>query len=105
MRCAIVVTATNAAGNDSATSDPTGAIDAPLRRSARRRRTISGTPTEGETLTLEQRHWTGTEPFTYTYQWRRCDADGSNCVDIAGATERDLRRWLPPTSASRCASS
>ena len=36
--------------------------------------------------------WTGTPPITYTYQWQRCDATGTSCADIAGATGVDLRR-------------
>src|SRR3712207_7397053 len=28
----------------------------------------------------------GTEPIDYAYQWRRCDAGGENCADVAGAT-------------------
>jgi hypothetical protein len=30
--------------------------------------------------------WSGTQPISLTYQWRRCDAAGSNCANIAGAT-------------------
>lgn len=26
--------------------------------------------------------------ITYTYQWKRCDANGDNCVDISGATNQ-----------------
>ena len=29
---------------------------------------------------------TAADPITYTYQWERCDADGTNCQVIAGAT-------------------
>jgi hypothetical protein len=47
---------------------------------------ISGTPAEGSTLTADPGEWSGTTPFTYQYQWQRCDADGANCVDITGAT-------------------
>ena len=31
--------------------------------------------------------WTGDGPITYTYQWQRCEADGSDCVDIDDATD------------------
>ncbi|MBJ7472185.1 MAG: hypothetical protein JHD16_12840 [Solirubrobacteraceae bacterium] len=29
--------------------------------------------------------FTGTKPYFFDYQWRKCDAAGNNCADIAGA--------------------
>jgi hypothetical protein len=49
--------------------------------------TITGVPEEGETLVGDRGQWTGTEPITYTPQWRRCDAAGAACVSIVGATK------------------
>jgi hypothetical protein len=46
--------------------------------------TIAGSAIEGTTLTVTSA-WSG-RPTSLTYQWRRCDAAGANCVDIAGAT-------------------
>jgi hypothetical protein len=33
--------------------------------------------------------WTGTQPISISYQWQRCDVNGGNCADVAGATGRD----------------
>jgi hypothetical protein len=81
----VSVTYTNAAGNDTGRSAPTAVVAgnppantvAPL---------LTGTARDGETLTLDDGEWTGTPTITYAYQWQRCDADATNCVDIAGAT-------------------
>ena len=49
--------------------------------------TVSGTAGAGHTLTAGDGTWTGTAPLDFDYQWQRCDADGTDCVDIAGATD------------------
>lgn len=41
---------------------------------------ISGTPTEGQTLTVSDGSWNGNPTPTYTYQWKRAG------VSIGGAT-------------------
>lgn len=49
---------------------------------------ISGTPTEGQTLTTSNGLWPQLYPpfITYSYQWQLCDADGNACENIPGET-------------------
>ena len=48
--------------------------------------TITGSAIEGQTLTVSVGTWTGSTPMNRSYRWRRCDATGAGCVDIAGAS-------------------
>jgi hypothetical protein len=37
-------------------------------------------------LTADKGVWTGSGPVSYSYQWQRCDLEGTSCSDLAGAT-------------------
>jgi len=78
-------TGTNSAGSDSISSAATGTV-APAAPVNSVRPVVSGTPRDGSNLTVSQGTWTGTDPISYAVQWKRCDVDGTNCVDISGAT-------------------
>jgi hypothetical protein len=47
--------------------------------------TVSGTVVAGQTLIASQGEWANA-PTGYTYQWKRCNAGGSSCTNISGAT-------------------
>jgi hypothetical protein len=46
--------------------------------------TISGTATQEQSLTESHAAWSN-KPTGYSYQWQRCDSEGDNCQNIAGA--------------------
>ena len=48
--------------------------------------TIHGNAVAGTALSVDPGAWGGTGPFTYTFQWQRCDAAGLGCQAIDGAT-------------------
>jgi hypothetical protein len=83
------VIASNADGTGSANSNATEVVKAsstagrPVNANPP---TISGTAQEGQALGANRGTWTGGQPQSYSYQWRRCDANGGGCADIAGAT-------------------
>jgi len=52
---------------------------------------ITGTPMEEETLTASTGLWTGQQPISMSFQWYRCDRNGSNCVGIAGANAQTYK--------------
>ena len=47
---------------------------------------ISGTATEGQTLTVSTGTWTSAATVAFTYDWYRCGFAGSPCVAIETAT-------------------
>jgi hypothetical protein len=46
---------------------------------------IAGSPAPAQTLSADPGVWAGPNP-TFAFQWNRCDASGSNCSPISGAT-------------------
>ena len=80
----VVVTAGNAGGSASHSSDPSATVvpQPPANLSAP---AISGTTTDAGTLTAAPGTWTES-PTGYTDQWEDCDATGANCATIGGAT-------------------
>src|SRR2546423_14037280 len=49
---------------------------------------VTGVAEVGRTLTAANGSWGGTQPLTYSYQWRRCGRGGASCVNLAGATSQ-----------------
>lgn len=80
------VTATNAAGSATVLSQPSAVVAgrgaAPANTAPP---TLSGRAQQGQTLAVSNGSWSGTPPIGFRYVWQRCDANGNNCVSIAGA--------------------
>lgn len=77
----VVVTATNANGNGSATSRPTGTVSTSGRAPvATRLPNLSGATQQNSTLTADRGDWTGAQPISFDFSWQRCDSAGNNCA-------------------------
>ena len=96
------VTATNSAGKGSVFSNLTSAVlalaSAPVNSSLP---SISGVRSVGQSLHASTGVWTGGAANTFSYQWSRCNSNGSSCANISGATgqsygigQADLRMAL-----------
>lgn len=46
---------------------------------------ISGSVSQGATLTASTGTWSGS-PVSYAYEWQRCDSAGANCSPVSGQT-------------------
>ncbi len=83
----VVVTASNASGPASASSDATATVvaRAPAAPANTALPAVSGSDVEGDTLKASDGTWTGS-PTSYAYQWEDCNAAGGGCGEIDGAT-------------------
>jgi hypothetical protein len=88
IRIRVRVTATNADGSDQAASNPTAVVQGSARPRNSSPPSISGSPVVGATQTADPGTWSGTQPISFTYQWRSCNSSGAGCSSISGATAR-----------------
>ena len=81
----VLVTGSNSLGTASEYSQPTDqvATAAPVNVVLP---TITGTMKVGTIVSATAGTWAGTPAPTFTYQWQRCNADGTGCANIPGAT-------------------
>lgn len=80
----VVVTAINADGRSSATSNPTTPVDSQNGPANTVKPALSGDAVIGGTLRVSNGSWSPT-PSSYGRQWQRCESDGTSCLNIAGA--------------------
>jgi Ca2+-binding RTX toxin-like protein len=80
-----VVTATNADGSASAESNPTPLVSSNIPTNTALPTITENVSSTGSTTSYSATRgtWNGAEPIAYKFQWRRCDANGANCRDIA----------------------
>jgi len=85
-RLRVRVTASNADGSTTVASNATALITNTGTGRPRNVQppTISGTPSQGQTLRVTTGTWNGQQPITYTFNWLRCDTSGNNCVQQPG---------------------
>ena len=85
MRATII--AANAAGKTSAFSNVTAVVlakaSAPVNVTVP---AISGTARVGQRISASTGTWTSATASTYTYQWSRCNSNGTSCSSVSGAT-------------------
>jgi len=81
----VVVTASNADGKASATSDATDVVDSKSGPANSVKPAVSGTATVGQELRVSQGTWSP-KPSSFGYQWQRCSSTGTDCINVGGAT-------------------
>lgn len=82
----VVVTATNTIGSATKASNPTPVIASKIPANVSPPAiAVSTSFDQSIYFTATTGVWTGSPTIAYRYQWRRCNPNGTSCVDIAGA--------------------
>ena len=81
----VVVTASNADGKASATSDASDIVASANPPTNTVRPAVSGSAIVGSELSVSNGSWSPSAS-SFTRQWQRCSASGSDCLNIDGAT-------------------
>ncbi len=84
----VVVTGTNSLGTGTGISNasPAVASNVPANTLLPTIAEVVSTTGAVTSYRADEGEWTGVEPMTTKFQWRRCDSSGGNCTDIAGAS-------------------
>jgi hypothetical protein len=85
----VTVTAADAAGTTSATSQPSELVEQAAPRKGKAPK-ISGAAHDGQLLTVGAGSWKGTPPESFTYEWQACPRSGT-CTAIPGADSASYR--------------
>jgi hypothetical protein len=73
---------------------PIGPIAAPAPPSDATAPTIEGNTVQGGDLIAEHGRWNSPDVLTYSYEWQRCNAIGTGCTKIDGATRSNYKPTL-----------
>jgi fibronectin-binding autotransporter adhesin len=89
-RLRATVTAKNSAGSTAATSSASEVVaPAGIAPQITARPSLTGTSTQGQTLSVCCGSWSGTQPIALAFRWVRCGLNGAApCTPIAGATQQ-----------------
>ncbi len=85
----VVVTASNSAGSESATSEETDAVSALLPKDTELP-SVAGSLIDGQLLNAVPGSWEGSTPISYGYEWELCNSSGAGCSVVSEATAATL---------------
>jgi hypothetical protein len=88
-RLRVDVTASNAGGSGTASSDPTAVVQPSGNAPANTKHpSLSGTAQQGSPLKADVGTWTGSTPITFDYTWQRCDTKGNSCSTFIAHSQK-----------------
>ena len=89
-RLQVRVEATNTTGTTVVTTTPSGVVAA-VPPVLGRAVAVGGQVQQGGLASATGALWTTTRDTVFSYRWQRCEADGTGCADLPGATSGTLR--------------